>query len=99
MVSGKTSSGFAFNVNRTVIDDMRIVDAVAEVADGSNPVAISFLVKTILGEEGKKALYEHLQEEDGRVPLTKVSNEITEILRHLEKKEKTDVPCRNDRNR
>ncbi len=81
MASGKTSSGFEFNVDRAVIDDMRIVDAVAEVADGSNPLAISFLVKTILGEEGKKALYEHLQEEEGRVPLTKVSNEITEIFK------------------
>lgn len=82
MKKGKTKSGFEFEVDENVVNDMRLVDAVAEVADGSNPLAISFVVKTILGD-AKEALYKHVAEEDGRVPVEKINDEVTEIINLL----------------
>lgn len=79
MITGKTKSGFEFEVKENALDDMRLLDAVAEVADGSNPLALSFVVKQILGES-RNALYLHVAEKDGRVPVEKVNDEITEII-------------------
>lgn len=79
MIEGTTKSGFKFKVKENALDDMRLLDAVAEVADGSNPLALSFVVKQILGES-RNALYQHVAEKDGRVPVEKINSEITEII-------------------
>ena len=44
MITGKTSTGFEFELDENVINDMRVLDAVAEVANETNLLAISFLV-------------------------------------------------------
>lgn len=79
-IVGKTKSGFEFDVPKSVIDDMRVLDAVVELESG-NSLAISRLCDQILGAEGKKKLYEHIKMEDGRVPISAVSEEIGEIFR------------------
>lgn len=82
MKKGKTKSGFEFEVDENVLNDMRLVDAVAEIADGSNPLAISFVIKKILGDS-RDALYKHVSEEDGRVPVERINDEITDIINSL----------------
>ena len=79
MIEGTTKSGFKFKVKENALDDMRLLDAVAEVADGSKPLALSFVVKQILGES-RDTLYKHVAEFDGRVPVEKINSEITEII-------------------
>ena len=81
-MKGKTASGFAFSVDETVLDDMRVVDAIAEIESGANPAAISTLLNRILGKEQKERLYEHI-EENGRVPVKKTVDEIVEIFQAL----------------
>lgn len=79
MIKGKTSSGFGFSVKEEAFDDMRVVDALAKIADGTDPLKLSFLTEHILGREQREALYKHL-EEDGRVPIEKAGKEIMEIF-------------------
>ncbi len=78
MLKGKTQSGFEFEIDQKKMDNMELLDAIAEIEN--NPLAISKVVKTILGESQRKALYDHLRTEDGRVPTKAVSEEIVEIV-------------------
>lgn len=78
MISGKTKSGFEYSIDSNVMDNMELLDAVAEI--DSNPLALSKVLKMVLGDEQRKALYDHLRQEDGRVPVKAVSEEITDIF-------------------
>lgn len=84
-VQGTTKSGFKFDVDKAVVDDMELVDALSELQEG-NGLATSKIVKMILGEDQKKALYDHLRGESGRVSTTAVSTEVTEILNSIGEK-------------
>ena len=43
------------------------------------PLALSAVVRMVLGPK-RKALYEHLRTEDGRVPVSAISQEIMDIF-------------------
>ena len=77
-IKGKTSTGFEFTVCQEALDDMEMIDAIAETID-DNPVAFSTVCTKLLGKEQKKALYNHLRK-DGKVPVSAVSNAIAEIF-------------------
>ena len=79
MIGGKTSSGFDFELPENVIDNMELVDALAE-ADGDNPVAISRVCMLLLGKDQRKKLYDSLRAADGRVPVEAVSKAIIEMF-------------------
>lgn len=79
MISGKTKSGFEFAIENNVFDNMELVDTIAEATE-DDPVAISKLVKMVLGTEQRKKLYDHLRTEDGRVPTAAVFAAVGEIF-------------------
>jgi hypothetical protein len=79
MIRGKTSSGFEYAIEETTLDNMELLDAIVE-AD-KNPLAVSRVVKLVLGEEQRMALYDHLRTENGNVPVAAVSKAIAEIFR------------------
>ena len=66
-MKGKTSTGFEFDIEDERLDDMELVDIMAEIDE--NPLLMPKLCKMLLGEEQKKRLYDHLRSEDGRVPI------------------------------
>lgn len=76
----KTSSGFEMEIETDVMNDMRIIESVAGLARGTDPLAIVEISHKVLGED-RERLYDHLAEEDGRVPIDKASEEITEIMK------------------
>lgn len=80
MLSGTTASGFAFSLQDDALDDMELLDGLTDLEKG-NPAAISTVCMHLLGEEQRKALYEHLREENGRVRISAVSDELGEILK------------------
>lgn len=83
MVKGKTTTGFEFETNEAVFNDMEVVDAIADMQTGDESavmVATSVLITKLLGAEQKKALYNHLRNDEGRVPIESVSNAIVEIM-------------------
>ena len=56
------------------------LNAIADVE--KNPMAMSQVLKLLLGDEQKKALYAHLRNpENGNVPISAVSEAIAEIFR------------------
>lgn len=80
MIKGTLASGFEFEIKKQDLDNMELVDAIAE-AD-TNPIAVAKVIKLLLGEKQKKALYDHLRTEKGNVPIAAVSNAVAEIFRN-----------------
>lgn len=83
MITGKTSSGFEFSVSENLNNDFRFVLAYDELMNGTPAAQLSAspkLVKLVLGEDGAKALYKHVQEPDGFLPTDKIMSELTEIV-------------------
>lgn len=78
MAKGKTASGFEYSINPDVMDNMELLDAIVEI--DANPLALSQVLRMVLGDEQRKALYDHLRTEDGRVPVKAVSEAITDIF-------------------
>ena len=80
MITGKTSSGFEFAIEEHVLDNMELVDAIAEVDEDLGK--ISKVVKMLLPEEQRKNLYNNLRTQHGNVPIMAVVNEVVEIFHH-----------------
>lgn len=82
IIKGKTKSGFEFEFDEAVLNDMELLDALAEVVD-ENPLAASKVIVKILGKEQKKKLYNFLRDDNGRVPTDKVGEAFADILDSL----------------
>lgn len=81
MTKVKTSSGFECEIDEKNLDDMRLLDLVAEVSEG-NTAKISSIINKVLRDQ-KEKLYKHIEDEHGRIPIEKASNEIAEIFQKI----------------
>jgi len=79
---GTLENGFIYEVDENVLDDMRLVDAIAE-AEGENPLKVSKVVTMVLGDEQKERLYKSLENETGRVPVKVAMDALMEIFNRL----------------
>ena len=79
MICGKTESGFEFKVSECALDNMELVDLLAEGRE--DPLTVSKIVKIVLGTDQRKRLYDHVRAADGRVPTELVIEEISEIFK------------------
>jgi hypothetical protein len=85
MKTVQLSNGFECEVNEKVLNDMELLDLLAETKkDGS---AYSDVVKKIFGDEEKQKLYDALRTEDGIVPLINtdgktysITDAVTEVM-------------------
>ena len=80
MLKGKIESGFEFEIDEKVLDNMELVDAIAE-AD-TNPLAVSRVIRLLLGDQQRQKLYGHLRTADGNVPIQAVSGALVEIFQN-----------------
>ena len=81
MIKGTTKSGFAFEIDETAVNDMRVIDAMVEVESG-NLGGVSKLISLIFDKDQKKALYAFCADEKGRVNIdmcTKIAFEVLEF--------------------
>lgn len=79
MIEGKLKCGFEYRIEDHVLNNMELVDAIAEV--DQNPMALSKVLKMLLGDEQRKELYNHLRDaEKHNVPITAVSEAVAEIF-------------------
>lgn len=81
MTKVKTSSGFECELDEKNLDDMRLLDLVAEVSNGHTE-KLPEIVNRVLGDQ-KEKLYKHIEDDHGRVPVKKASDEITEIFKKI----------------
>ena len=79
MVTGKTRSGFEFRLDADVMNNMELVEELAAVDRGDIAILPKVLV-TLLGNETKKALYDHIRTKDGRVPIDLLVEEVKQIF-------------------
>ena len=79
MIEGKLKSGFEYKIEDYVLDNMELLDAIAEV--DQNPMVLSKVLKMLMGDEQRKKLYDHLRDpKKGNVPIVAVSDAVAEIF-------------------
>lgn len=76
---GKTRSGFEFEVDADVMDDMYMIEAIADTMN-DNPIALSKVCTMLFGKEQKERLYKHLEDEKGKVRVEKIGEEIVDVF-------------------
>lgn len=82
MITGKTAKGFDFAVQEDVLDDMELLEGLISLDKGEMGLLTQTL-EALLGKEQKKALYEFLRGENGRVKATDVMSAVAEIFAAL----------------
>lgn len=79
MIRGKLKCGFEYEIEDHVLNNMELLDAVAEI--DQNPMALSSVTKMLFGTEKRKELYNHLRDpETNTVPILAVSEAVAEIF-------------------
>lgn len=76
------SRDLVVHIEEENLDNMELLDAIAAVDDG-DPFAMSRLCNHLLGKKEKKALYDALRDEKGRVPTASVGSAVREIFEKL----------------
>lgn len=82
----KLENGFEYTIDDSVMDDAEFVDLLADVEE--NPLRAGRILKWIYGDEGKKALYNHIRTKDGRVPVQAMNDAIEQTFNALGDSEK-----------
>lgn len=77
-LKGKTQSGFAYEIEEARLNNYELLETIGELED--NPMVISKMVVMLLGKEQTNQLKDHLRDEEGLVPVEKMTEEITEIF-------------------
>lgn len=79
MIEGKTKSGFSFKINEDAKNDIELIEELKAIDDGDLRF-IPNVIEKLLGNEQKKALYEHLRTDKGTVPIDKCIDILAEML-------------------
>ena len=77
--TGTTQSGFSFSIPEENLDNMELLDALADLNE-NDPLQISRVCRLLLGKDQRRALYDHLRTPAGNVPITAVTEAIGEIF-------------------
>ena len=79
MITGKTESGFDFELDEGSLDDYELLEDICDM-DNGDPLKITAIAKRLLGKEQMQALKEHVRNEEGRVSAARVTEEIAQIF-------------------
>ena len=74
----KTKSGFEFTIDAKSLDNMELIDAIAELE--TNQLALPKVLTLLLGKDQKARLYDHVRDESGRVSVEKIGAELADIF-------------------
>lgn len=77
VITGKTSSGFVYEIAENRLKNYELLELIAEVDD--NPLLMTKVVKLLLGDDAER-LKDHVRDEDGLVAIDLMEKEITEIF-------------------
>lgn len=78
MIKGKTQSGFAYKLDESKLDDMEILEFLAEIDD--DMTKLPKLLELFLGKEQKQELYDFVKKSDGHVSITSTQKILMEIF-------------------
>lgn len=74
-----TKNGFTCELDPATLDDMELLEMIGDVQDG-NTLRVPAVIEKMLGKKQKKALYDHVRGENGRVPTGIVFDMMGEIF-------------------
>ena len=80
MVTGKTESGFEFELKKEALDDYELVEVLHKIDKGEFGL-VPEMVERLLGEEQKEKLKEHVRDENGKVSASRLLDEVMQIFR------------------
>lgn len=78
MITGKTESGFEFEISEDTLDDYEMLEKLNEIDKDMS--LITEIVPSVLGQEQKDRLKEHIRKENGKVSIGDMVREFTQIL-------------------
>ena len=79
---GTLKNGFTYEVDDEVLDDMYLVEAIAE-AQNEDPLKITQVITMIMGADQKNRLYKNLENDKGRVPSSVAVDALQELFEQL----------------
>lgn len=80
-IKGKTGTGFEFEIDKEVVEDAEFLELYYS-QERSVKDFFPFITCAI-GEEQKKRLYDHVRNENGRVPIERLKEELGDIILSL----------------
>jgi len=83
MIEGRTKSGFKYKLDERIGTDWRVLRAIALVENGDTSAQVkgtTDLVRLILGDDEQRLIDHIAKKNDGFVPTSVVTDEITQIL-------------------
>ena len=88
MVKGTTRTGFEFSCNGRLMHNVEFLEEFAAVRKGDG-LEIFDLINRALGEDQKKALYDHIRNDDGVVTVEALREELEDIFEVLAEADET----------
>ena len=79
MITGKTESGFNFELNDDAVDNYELLEILTDIDKGQAKRIVD-AIDMLLGEEQKDKLKEHVREKNGRVSTKAMWGEFISIL-------------------
>lgn len=79
MISGVTESGFHFEIEEEVMDDMEFLEILVDITKGDKSQLPAFVL-AFFGKEQKARLYDHCRSEKGRVSLSRIETEVKGVF-------------------
>ena len=81
MIKGVTPSGFSYEIDEVVVDDVEFLDMLVDLEEGESDMdTLPQLCRKLLGRDQAKQLYRHCRNEEKRAPLEAVAREIRDIM-------------------
>lgn len=80
-MTGVTKSGFTFEIADEKLDDYELFEKLCEV-DNGNCAVLPEMLNCMLGKEQVKCLKEHIREKEGRITVSKMMEEVGQILQY-----------------
>ena len=81
------ADGFQCHVDETLLDDMELFEDIIAL-DKSDMTVLPTIITKLLGSEQKKALYEHLRGDNGRIAIAAVAAAVKDIFTNFSASEK-----------
>ena len=79
-ITGTTESGFQYTLPPDAIDDYELLEDLSSV-DNGDASKITRAARQLLGDAQIEALKDHVRKENGRVPASKMIEEIIQIFK------------------
>ena len=79
-IKGTTATGFKYNINTDCLEDFYLLEDLGRAQSG-DIMALSSVLTRMLGEEQKKALLKHCEDEHGRAKTERVGDEVAAIFK------------------